>query len=862
MDNYPEQIAFTNVPNEYRDNLESIDNDILKELYSNFTFRYMKCVYQLEIIKSFILNYIKEFKFLVFEVWSNKNDDIEQLQKSDLIICIEKQCLIIESINKNDIMDIFQNCKSNYIEINFEDYNLSKEKDNIKKEINSFSKMFKKLISTNIFVKKTIHTIAAFSIRKYFYPSSFFLDNSFFKKDQIDDLESPNMDTILLKVQKDKQSMNIETIIQEFNESDFIKLRLITSNSYSSFYLVINTNNFHIYMMKRLNNFYDFKSIEHEINFCKQYSHKCFTHFYGFIKQNNKIIGFIYEYMPNGNLFDFISEHQNTLDQCFSYMTFLRIMQGIKFLHLNNLIHRDLKPLNILIDHDCIPHISDFDTITEIDISQQKEITNDLGSIKYISPEQYQGNFYSLPSDIYSFGQIIYFIFEYSDMFSTYNYQKNMELIISKRYPDSQRIPKILKSIYQKCLEYDPNKRPTIKEIEEYVYNLVKTFSFLDPLFLEKIKDKIMLPEIQQYFKEIYYLLLTYETNQEYIAKNRVQFYQLFCLINGTDISKIFHLVGKIYYEGKYLEQNFSIAKQYFEKSSEDNNSDALTSLGLMYKNGEGVEQNYNTAKEFFELAIEQKNPIALCNLGDLYLAGNGVEKNYQKSKEYFEIAIKQNSPEAFFCLGKLYHLGYGVEKNLHKARELYEISANQNNSNAIVTLGYFYEMGLDVQRDYKKAKEYYELGAKLDNNYAIFNLGNFYFYGQGCDQDFGKAKYYFEIAAKRNMLNAICSLGNMYLNAMGVEQDCNKAKEYFEIAAKENFSDAFCGLGFLYYTGQGVIKNYTKAKEYFELAAEQNNSNALNNLGDIYLNGFGVDKNYKKAKEYFEKAAKLQNNI
>ena len=98
------------------------------------------------------------------------------------------------------------------------------------------------------------------------------------------------------------------------------------------------------------------KSINNEINFCSKYSNRCLTKFYGFVKEEQKITGVVYEYMGNGNLCDFFMKHkEEDFGELFQYTAMIRIVQGVKFLHQNSLIHRDLKPLNIFVDHDVIP---------------------------------------------------------------------------------------------------------------------------------------------------------------------------------------------------------------------------------------------------------------------------------------------------------------------------------------------------------------------------------------------------------------------------------------------------------------------------------------------------------------------------
>ena len=169
------------------------------------------------------------------------------------------------------------------------------------------------------------------------------------------------------------------------------------------------------------------KNFKHEVEFCKSYFHRCLTMFYGFLMKNGKIIGFVYEYMCNGTLYDYYTSKKNEVNEILIKTSLSRISQGIEYLHSNFLIHRDLKPSNILLNHDNLPFISDFDTIKCI--YNEVEKTNDIGSVLYSSPEQDASENVSYPTDIYSFGLIIFFLFEKKDM----RLQNNLDYIKKKR---------------------------------------------------------------------------------------------------------------------------------------------------------------------------------------------------------------------------------------------------------------------------------------------------------------------------------------------------------------------------------------------------------------------------------------------
>lgn len=85
-----------------------------------------------------------------------------------------------------------------------------------------------------------------------------------------------------------------------------------------------------------------------------------------------------------------------------------QICQALEHAHNNNIVHRDVKPQNILITQDGIAKVTDFGIAR---VSNSSTLTNTgsvLGSAYYISPEQARGGYTDGKADIYSLGTVMY----------------------------------------------------------------------------------------------------------------------------------------------------------------------------------------------------------------------------------------------------------------------------------------------------------------------------------------------------------------------------------------------------------------------------------------------------------------------
>ncbi|XP_039221471.1 serine/threonine-protein kinase Nek8 isoform X4 [Crotalus tigris] len=172
------------------------------------------------------------------------------------------------------------------------------------------------------------------------------------------------------------------------------------------------------------------------------------------------------EYAPGGTLAEFIHKRGNSLlDEETILHFFAQILLALHHVHAKQILHRDLKTQNILLDkHHTMVKIGDFG-ISKILSSKSKAYTV-VGTPCYISPELCEGKPYNQKSDIWALGCVLYELASLKRAFEAANLPALVLKIMSGTFaPISDRYSPELRQLILSLLNLDPSKRPPLNEI-------------------------------------------------------------------------------------------------------------------------------------------------------------------------------------------------------------------------------------------------------------------------------------------------------------------------------------------------------------------------------------------------------------
>ncbi|EXX67471.1 kinase-like domain-containing protein [Rhizophagus irregularis DAOM 181602=DAOM 197198] len=198
---------------------------------------------------------------------------------------------------------------------------------------------------------------------------------------------------------------------------------------------------------------------------------------YGFTQDlETKSYHMVLKYADGGNLRQYIRKKFPCRGWFKKLSILKKIIEGLHNIHKANYIHRDLYPGNILIlkEHNNLEvYISELDSCANLNSEPVQQL---YGNLSYIAPEVIveNGNLTSIKSDIYSIGIIMWELVSGDEPYSDYEIDNEDELILDiingVRPNNVIGTPKCYHELMQKCLDADPEKRPTTLNLLEELH--------------------------------------------------------------------------------------------------------------------------------------------------------------------------------------------------------------------------------------------------------------------------------------------------------------------------------------------------------------------------------------------------------
>jgi TPR repeat protein len=365
----------------------------------------------------------------------------------------------------------------------------------------------------------------------------------------------------------------------------------------------------------------------------------------------------------------------------------------------------------------------------------------------------------------------------------------------------------------------------------------------------------------------------------------------------SVDDAKILYFWGARY----QASNDYQKALDFFQKSADNGNVDAMYKIGYFYESGYGVQQQYGLAMSWYLKAAKQNQPLAMNNIGTLYHNGKGLAQDYGQAMIWFKKAADLDCDIAKSNIAEMYDNGSGVPADStiaaqwrqkiksttfmghsqadRDAVQWFQDSADKGDTEAMLALGDFYQSGFCVPQDAQKKWEWYQKSADKGNADAL------YFIAKGelntkldcdiLDVKFFPDRYevlpYFDalsLQQKERMAEDRVSRRSF----LGIHSfvPLNVILQNFQKSADNGSAAACVAVGFLCQNGFVVDKKlfkspqehrdkeagYKEAMTWYRKAADQGDPDAMTRMAYLYAKGLGVKRDKNDAMQLYQKAA------
>ncbi|VDK70606.1 unnamed protein product [Litomosoides sigmodontis] len=210
--------------------------------------------------------------------------------------------------------------------------------------------------------------------------------------------------------------------------------------------------------------------LKNEAMIMSLHHHRCIIEFFGI--SSDKIPMILMEYCAGGSLDLHLQKFKERILTAERITYMYQISDGMRYLERKRCVHRDLATRNMLISNTGCLKISDFGLSFSPAIQLPKLLTKAHIPVRWMAPETLSRTpTYSSKSDIWSFGIVVFEIFSCGGKPWPEKPIKWIATKIRKGVTPEmpRRMPRLIREIASACFQFEPDKRPTFKQVNGWI---------------------------------------------------------------------------------------------------------------------------------------------------------------------------------------------------------------------------------------------------------------------------------------------------------------------------------------------------------------------------------------------------------
>ena len=591
-----------------------------------------------------------------------------------------------------------------------------------------------------------------------------------------------------------------------------------------------------------------------------------------------------------------------------------QLARGLAACHARGVLHRDLKPDNVLLGEGGVPVLTDFGLAKDLGrAGETQRLTQSgtfLGSPGFWSPEQVQGQSAAIgPADIYGLGATLYAALTGRPPVVGESLIELLAATLDLVPPPIRKlrpeVPRPLADVVMRCLEKGPGDRwPSASSLGDALQEVGLAGAASSPSGLRRSKIVLFgLSLLACGLLAAALLRPASPTTNDLVARGRAAKERGRLAVAADyfrraaergDVSGMIGLGRVLQAPGEIQDQ--VQAATWYRRAAELGDSTAMTELGLALAKGRGVAPDQVQAATWLGRAAEAGDARAMRCYGDMFASGQGAPRDgaqaeawYRRAAElgdstgmarlgealirghgasapdpveartWLRRAAEQGIPGAMYNLGVMLAKGLGGERDEAEAVAWFRRAAEQGDSTAMNNLGAMLVEGLGGARDEAQGMTWLQRSAELGEPAAMYSLSYYMLrIGRRVDRDEVQAAIWCRRAAEKGHPAAMRSWGLMLEEGQGVAKDEAEAVLWYRRAAETGDARAMGRLGLMLETGRGVPKDEAEAVTWYRRAAETGDARAMALLGWMLAHGRGTPRDEAEGRRWLKRAAEL----
>ncbi|KZV33176.1 putative serine/threonine-protein kinase drkC, partial [Dorcoceras hygrometricum] len=239
-----------------------------------------------------------------------------------------------------------------------------------------------------------------------------------------------------------------------------------------------------------------------EVYILRKVRHKNVVQFIGACTRP-PLLCIVTEFMSGGSVYDFLHKQKGVLKLPALLKIAIDVSKGMSYLHHNNIIHRDLKAANLLMDENDVVKIADFG-IARVQL-QSGVMTAETGTYRWMAPEVIGHKPYNHKADVFSFGIVLWELLTGKLPYANLTPLQAAVGVVQKglRPAIPRHTHSLVVELLERCWQQEPSLRPEFSELVDILQFMSEkvscssvrcgvpclSFEFLDPSMMDYLKQ-------------------------------------------------------------------------------------------------------------------------------------------------------------------------------------------------------------------------------------------------------------------------------------------------------------------------------------------------------------------------------------